>query len=176
MLLFTTVLALFSLGLSLALWQRVQQLQRQITRPARSLDDSFPVPLLTPVEGPARPLEGLSISLDVQQDHPHPLFANFVAELLQKEDVARVSLTPDEGADIQVVGHLTCNGYSDIYYEAEFECSSRGRAICVVIERPPHGDRPANLALELVSKLKVALRRSSERIDRQRAIQELHEP
>src|SRR6202043_900529 len=94
----------------------------------------------------------------------HPVFASLLKELLLAEDVTDIAmLAPDQaadwkaGADILISGDLVCNGYAEIYYTLEFTCSTPDQAICTLIEKPPHGDRPSNLAIELVTRLKAEL-------------------
>jgi len=77
--------------------------------------------------------------------------------------------------DIFISGTLTCNGYAEVYYQAEFTCFASGEAICTIIERPPGGDRPENLAMELVTKLSSKLDEFVRRNERRRAIDELQD-
>lgn len=131
----------------------------------------------------AKPLEGLRIALAVKQDHPHPVFANLLKEHLLRQDVSDVSFTSvsdfaawkesDLRADILIAGSLTCNGYAEVYYQAEFSCYTANEPICTVIERPPGGDRPENLAMELVTKMGLKLDELLTRNERRRAIGEL---
>lgn len=129
------------------------------------------------------PLEGLRIAISVKQDHEHPIFANLLKDQLLKEDVGEVTfLTFDEKGDwkqmesvanILVSGDITCNGYAEVYYAADLRCDTRDQAICTLIEKPPHGDRQGNLAIELVARLKTELEKHTTRDERRKAIQEL---
>ncbi len=76
-------------------------------------------------------------------------------------------------ADLLVAGILKCNGYAEVYYEAEITCYSRHEAVCTLIERPPGGDRPGNLAIEVVATLNAKLDALFRRSERARAISEL---
>jgi hypothetical protein len=67
-----------------------------------------------------------------------------------------------------------CNGYAEIYYQADFSCSNAQHAICNLIEKPPHGDRPANLAMELVARIKTELEKRISRDERREAVRELN--
>ncbi|RYG21730.1 hypothetical protein EON82_18355 [bacterium] len=116
-----------------------------------------------------RPLQGLRVGLRIEQDHPHPVFANLLKELLLKED----AILEADAADLIVEGGVVCNGYADVYYTAELNCRLQDEAICVLIEKPPHGDRQENLARELLSKLKKELRKTTERSERSNALREL---
>ena len=145
-----------------------------------------PTPALSQ-ESSANPLSGLRIGLAISQDHSHPVFVDLLKEQLFKEDVTDISiLTPGEtralqdswksrpnAPDIFIAGDVVCNGYAEVYYEAEFTCSTPEQAICTLIEKPPHGDRPSNLALELVTRLKAELQKVLERNERRSAIREL---
>lgn len=171
------VIAMASLALSLALAAKVQRLEARLRIAEQS---PAPAPSL-PEPVPERPLEGLRVALVVEQDHSHPVFANLLKEQLLTEDVDSVVLlpanaTPDWSAsDILISGKLTCNGYAEIFYETDLTCFSPVEPICSLIERPPHGDRPINLAVELVAKLKVELAKLESRNERRRALRELHE-
>jgi hypothetical protein len=79
-----------------------------------------------------------------------------------------------DAPDILVTGDLVCNGYAEIYYQAELACLSPHQEICRLTEKPAHGDRPANLAIEAVSKLESELDKLVSRHERRRAIRELH--
>jgi hypothetical protein len=171
----SAVLALASMGVSLMLALRIKTLEDRLSVPKPILDSP---PLQLPEPAAPKPLEGLRIAVNIRQDHPNPIFANLVKEQLLLEDVAEVSFlaTPDwqDSADILVRGNLLCNGYAEIYYQADIECLSPSEAICTLTEKPAHGDRPTNLAIELVSRLKFELEKLVSRNERRRAIRELH--
>jgi hypothetical protein len=171
------VLALVSLMISGALGFRVLQLERR-------LQESRPKPLPEVAEPLPRPLQGLRIALAITQDHPHPVFVDLLKEQLFSEDVTEISvLSPVEatvlradwknGPDILVTGEIVSNGYAEIYYTADFVCMTAAQPVCTLIEKPPHGDRPSNLAIDLVARLKGELEKLVGRDDRRRAIREL---
>ena len=161
----------------LALTQRLNAVENVLREVAnKALPNSNVAPA-------SSPLEGLRIAVSVKQDHEHPIFANLLKDLLLKEDVGEVVfLTLEErdewkqmeiAADILISGDITCNGYAEVYYTADFRCDTREQAICTLIEKPPHGDRQGNLAIELVARLKTELERHTSRDERRKAIQEL---
>ncbi len=154
-----------------------------------SLREVLPAPVVpleeTPIiELPSRPLEGMKVWMQIEQDHPSKPFSKTLEEELYSEDVADVSPTGGElmldgwkrsdGPDLLIYGHVACNGYSDVYYKAEFTCSTPDGRLCVLQRNPPHGDRPANLALELVAQIKSDIEKSKTRNERGKAIQELN--
>ena len=180
---FVGLVALLSLATSAFLVRRVLELERRL--------QSLPQPTLQPLPEPlTRPLQGLRIALAITQDHPHPVFANLLKEQLLSEDVTDITLlTPAEatrlqtdwkqrtdGPDILIGGDIVCNSYAEIYYTADLTCSAADQAICNLIEKPPHGDRPSNLAIDLVARLKTELEKLVGRDDRRRAIRELQGP
>ena len=120
-------------------------------------------------------LEGLLFSLKIEQDHADPLFATLLKEMLLSEGAEEVALLPKDAraADVAFVGDLSCNGYAEIYYQAHITCSVANQVLFTVNDRPAHGDRPNNLATELVSRLKQDLSKLIKRNERSRAIREL---
>jgi hypothetical protein len=181
--LFALLIALLSLGVSVALVVRVVQLSQALQESQHGIEESRvrPAPILD--EPPARPLEGLRIGLAVTQDHPGAPFIALLKDQLFAEDVTDIeTLSKDEAAkwkarekplDLLIAGTVVCNGYAEIYYQADLSCSSARQAICNLIEKPPHGDRPINLAMELVSRLKSELEKVVNRDERRQAIREL---
>jgi hypothetical protein len=169
------VVAVASMGLSLVLAQRIRVLEDRL-RSTKQVPDS-PQPQL-PESAARKPLEGLRIAVNIRQDHTNPIFANLLKEQLLLEDVSEVSFlaTADwqDSADILVRGNLLCNGYAEIYYQADVECLSPNDSICTLSEKPAHGDRPTNLAIEVVSRLRFELDKLVSRDERRRAIRELH--
>jgi hypothetical protein len=133
------------------------------------------------------PLQGVRIALAITQDHPNAVFVELLKDQLFAQDVTDiVVLTPTEATsfledwktqldapEILISGNVICNGYTEIYYTAEFTCSNREQAICTLIEKPPQGDRPVNLAIELVARLKKELEKLISRNERRQAIREL---
>lgn len=156
------VLAAASLGISLALAVRVRALTERPVLEERMVSAIEP--------GPLSPLAGRLVAIQIEQDHPHSLFAGLVKEALLLEDAEVVG---EESAEIVVRGRIVCNGYADIYYEAEFACELGARPLCTLIERPPHGDRPGNLVLELIGRLKRELNKAVVRNERRDALREL---
>lgn len=165
----TAIVALVSLGVSLVVATRLSQLgERSAAFPPETSEASA-------LPEPDRPLQGLRIALAITQDHAHPVFANLLKERLLLEDVAEITMADSEDvdADIVIKGEIVGNGYTDIYYQAEFTCNGKVQPICTLIERPPHGDRPSNLAIELVTRLKNELSKLASRTERSQAIREL---
>jgi len=167
-----------ALAVSAGLYWRLLAVINRVDRLERSLAESKERTLeVLPVSQGPKPLYGLRIALDIKQDHSYPVFAEMLKELLLKEDVAEVmigSMLSDE-ADIRIAGSLTCNGYADVYYQADLSCRTRSEAICTVMEKPSGGDRPENLALELVTTLSKRLDVLVRRDERRKAINELRE-
>ena len=177
------IVALISLAISVVLAGRVLQLERRLQSNPHSA-------LLAVAEPPARPLQGLRVVLAITQDHAHPVFANLLKEQLLSEDVTDIILlTPAEtaglrsdwkqradGPDLLIAGDIVCNGYAEIYYTADLTCSTADQAICNLTEKPPHGDRPSNLAIDLVARLKTELEKLVSRDERRQAIRELQGP
>lgn len=114
-------------------------------------------------------LGGKRVLVHVSQDHDQPLMERLLAERLALEDALIVS----QGADLEISGSIQCNGYSDIYFSAEFEVTTAHGLLCHVSEKPPHGDRPHNLVQELVARVSIALEQSQVRHERSEALQEL---
>lgn len=168
------VVALASLAGTAALALRLRRLESN--QPAQRTE---PVPV-APSLPAEKPLQGLHVAICIAQDHPHPLFADLLSDLLAAEDVAevaRVEQAPDHpwdgGPDLAIVGSVQCNSYADVYFTADFTCLAPDQPICTLTQKPAHGDRPSNLAIELVSLLKNEWQRSRSRGERQRAIREL---
>ena len=161
--------AVLSLVISIGLAFRVIRLELTRLPLPSEAGSPQPVPLL---EEPS-PLEGLRIALAVTQDHPHPIFEEMLKEQLLGEDVSEVrSLSSPEattlpagwpssaeGPDILIQGALTCNGYAEVYYEADFTCSTSSQAIC-----------------RLIARLKGELTKQTNRDERRLAIRELKGP
>ncbi len=133
------------------------------------------------------PLRALRFGLAIEQDLAHPVFSGLLKEQLLRCDVAEltdltraaaeglVAAWPDsaDSPDLLISGQLVCNGYAEVYYSADLICFGPSGPICTLVERPPHGDRPVNLAIELVARLSAELRKSYSRAERQSALQEL---
>lgn len=177
------VMASASLIVCIALAAKLQRMESLVAI-SRPLDLPPEPPSLPEVR--QSPLEGLRIALAITQDHAHPIFANLLKEHLLTEDVTEIAmLSPSEmaalkqdwndGPDILISGDIVCNGYAEIYYQADLVCSTPHQAICTLIERPPHGDRPSNLCLELVKRLSVELEKLMTRNERRLAIRELRD-
>lgn len=167
--LIASIVALCSLGVSAVLAFRVKGLSERLKAVESRLTARPSQAVLPEID---RPLQGISVALLIEQDHPHPVFANLLKELLLREDAC----VGTEDANLSIEGRIICNGYADVYYSAELTCEFRGEAVCVLIEKPPHGDRQENLARELVARLKKELSKTSLRSERQAAIHELGPP
>jgi hypothetical protein len=139
-----------------ALEQRQQELE---SHPQASLP--------APVE--EKPLAGQTVRLQIEQDHPSAPFAALLRDQLAREDVAITA----ENSDLEIRGSVRCNGYADIYFGADLTCYQGSHPICTVLERPPHGDRPLNLATDLIARLKREIQKSEEHSERHRALKEL---
>jgi hypothetical protein len=146
-----------------------------------------PAPAALPEPTPS-PLEGLTVLVAIRQDHAHPVFANILSEILQKLDAEVSTVLIDdcpgpharwsaEGAvlDLLISGTVVCNGYAEIYYQAELTCSTETDPICTLIDNPATGDRQANLAKELVSKIESEITKRLSRTERRLALRELRD-
>ncbi len=167
---FALFLALASLAASLALAGRLRVLNERL---AMLEGEPKRVPLERRKEEPwgrgfANPLAGLRVSLTIQQDHPHPVFASLLKETLLKEE----AIVDDNHPDLWIEGEIVGNGYADVYFRAEIAVSTGRESILTVSDKPPHGDRPANLAADIVRKLRDELDKREHRL----AVRELHEP
>jgi hypothetical protein len=167
---FASIVALCSLGVSAVLAFRFRALSDRLAAAERQLSErGAKSPVLAEVD---RRCEGLRIALRVEQDHPHPIFVGLLKELFLREDAVLGTNEPD----LLVTGRIVCNGYADVYYTAELTCLLREEPICVLIEKPPHGDRQENLARELVAKLTKELGKTVRRTERHAALRELEQP
>ena len=79
----------------------------------------------------------------------------------------------EPGFDVFISGTVVCNNYADVYYEADLTAFTDRGPVVVLSERPPHGNRQLNLAIEFVNRLDTELAQQSERTERQRALGEL---
>jgi hypothetical protein len=163
--LFASVFALAAIIVASVAVARVQRLERRLAAPKAELPAAVAPQLPLPT-----PLAGLRIAIDVSQDNPHPIVANLLRDQLLGEDA---EIVDREEADIVISGSVVCNGYAEIYYQAELTCRTQLETICAVSQKPPHGDRPANLAIELIAKLKSELESLVSRSERRRALREL---
>jgi len=132
------------------------------------------------------PLEGLRVGIAVRQDHEHPTFVNILTEKLRGQDVLVRLMTEDEAAALAkrlgldagssrrvIHGRLTCNGYTDVFYDSGFDCSGRQGLLTTIIEKPAQGGRQFNLADNVVERLRLELVQNRSRDERQRALGEL---
>lgn len=161
------VLAACSLIISIAAYLRAYN-------SAPRLPASVPVEAIpTLVELPAAtPLQGCTAWVEITQDLPQRVVQSLVVEAFLKEDVAVASSEAE--SDLVVKGSVSCNGYSEIYYTAELSIYFRGSLLCSIIEKPPHGDRPSNLAFEVVDRIKREVEKGRSRGERLDAIRELN--
>ncbi len=164
MILLALLLAALSLGASLALAGRLRVLSERLTVLERrpSVQEG-----LNPLAAPS-PLAGVRVALNVRQDYPNPVFVNLLKEALLREE----ALLEEERPDVRIAGEIVGNGYADVYYRADLAASVGDDVLFVLTERPPHGDRPANLALETGQRLKVEWAKR----ERQSALRELAGP
>ena len=127
---------------------RLRILTDRIRSLERRLEDK--APLSRGEAATQNPLAGLRVALDIEQDHPHPVFATLLKEALHREGAF-----VDDAAQTVVQGILACNGYADVYYRAEFKVLAGPETLFTLTEKPPHGDRQENLAREVVARLKA---------------------
>jgi hypothetical protein len=156
------IASLIALAFAGAIWVRLNAIEARTPLPSASTALAFSEP-------PDKPLEGLSVALRIKQDHPHPVFLNLLKEALLLED-ARLDA---DNPEIEIAGTIVCNGYSDVYFTSELICSTPAGPFCEIIEKPPHGDRPENLAIETVARLKAEWRKMHSRAERGQALKEL---
>ena len=109
-------------------------------------------------------LAGLRVSLGIQQDHPHPVFEGLLREALLREEAV-----VDDASALRIEGEVVGNGYADVYFRAEITVMLGNETLFVLTDKPPHGDRPANLAAEVVQRLRDELAKR----ERQGALREL---
>jgi hypothetical protein len=156
------VLAMVALAAIITLAARVRVLEER----QRQLE-SRPLQVL-PEVAPEKPLAGMCLSIQIDQDHPHAPFVTQLKDLLEREDVTLV-----EEGDSNIRGSVSCNRYADVYFSAEISCTVEGETVCTIIERPPHGDRQANLAKEVVHRLKREVVKQRTHDERRNALREL---
>lgn len=132
------------------------------------------------------PLEGLRVGICVSQDHERPTFVDTLTEKLRSHD-ALIRLVAEEEAsalardwdsiqdppDVLIQGRLTCNGYTDVFYDSALDCIARQGRLTTVIEKPANGGRQFNLADNIVERLRLELLENKTRDERQRALGEL---
>ena len=155
------LIAIIALARANWLAERVRALE------ARPTSGTPPSPVL--LESPA--LSGLRIALDVSQDCPQPVVENLLREALLVEDALVVR--PEDEPDLIIMGEVVGNGYSEVYYKADLVVHLGSVILCGVSQRPPQGDRPANLVKELVATLESEYAKHQTRGERSQAIQEL---
>ena len=126
-----------ALGACLALSARVRSLEQRLA----AVEVSSRAPVLPEAPFRESPLQGLRIAVSIIQDHPQPIFANLLKELLMKEDVLDVSFLPEPSAetDIFITGTLTCNAYAEIYFRADITAYAGSEPLCTITEAPPGG-------------------------------------
>ena len=166
------ILSLGSAAVAIAALVRVRMAERMLEDAARQV---AVLPSRTePDIVPESPLQGLVIGISVAQDHDTPVLAATLAECFQREDVDSVTTGENVAlADIVIDGFVVCNGYADVYYEASLDCKTSTVTLFSIREKPPSGDRPMNLALEIVSRLKTELTSRTTREERRLALREL---
>lgn len=151
---------------------RVKELSERMDALAREVREIKTTRSLPPPTVPeAGRLQGVRIVLEVEQSHPTRPFETLLREALHREDALLVS----EGGEVRIAGRLVDNGYADVYFEAELTVSSGTDVLFSLRERPPHGDRPGNLALETVERLRTEWTKRQARGERQDALRELTE-
>lgn len=161
------LLSVVATSVAIALAIRVRRLEECLA----SLVLPVPSPSLVAVEESV--LQGLRVAIDLQQDHAHPVFAELLRDTLLGRDVAEVILGRSDTCVCVIDGHVTCHGYTDVYFEADLTCTAPSGVVCTLIEKPPSGDRQENLALEIVSRMVKELEKSERRGERRAALSEL---
>ncbi len=121
----------------------------------------------------ANPLFGLKVCMTLTQDHPHLPFMPLMRDQFLEAGVAEFHSDPLKDVDLLLIAEVKCNGYAEVYYTAEIRCSSDGEPLCVIVEAPAQGDRPSNLALETVSRVRRELLASHGYAERRAALKEL---
>jgi len=168
-----------ALGVAVTVAVRMQQMRHPEWETPHALDKA---PESLPPKTPR--LQQLRVALAIDQDYSHPAFAGLLREMLFQEDVVEISQITrsqadsmkhswPEGIDLLIEGSVLCNGYAEVYYEAEFQCRTARGDLCTLIEKPPHGDRPMNLAIELIERIAREYRKSIDQGERRAALKEL---
>lgn len=174
-----TLIAIIGTAASLWTLQRVRRLADRVRYLERRCDALATVANLgEPSEGASSPLAGRGIWVDIQQDHPLPIVADRLAAQLSLRDAeVRTGISSEDvtgPSDGRIVGEILCNGYADVYYQAQISVWIGDELLMTLRSRPEGGDRPDNLAMELVAEIEEKLTTSERRTERQRALQELH--
>jgi|GEM_PF-1950331 len=165
------VVGILVIGGFVALFSRIRVLEQRLA----AIERAPSPPSLPVIPDRVSPLQGLRIALAITQDHPQPIFANLLKEQLLKEDVLEVTFLPSASpeTDIFITGDLTCNAYAEVYFRATLTAYAGSEPIYTLTESPPGGDRPGNLAIELISRLSAELEKRLARSERRQALREL---
>jgi hypothetical protein len=172
-----TFLFLCNFGASAYLLQRLVVQERRVRRLESSSTNALPMVSASDAKPFKPPLEGLRISLEITQDHPRPVFAQLLKDRLTTED-AIPSISPtaqDQKPDLIVRGTIKCNGYEEVFYEALLDCFSKEGLLLTLSDKPSQGGRQANLATTLVTRIKQELQQSTQRQERQLALDQLNQ-
>ena len=136
-------------------------------------------------------LEGKRIALQISQDHKLPILEGLIKERLESDDAVVLETSEGEveklasatkwdpaevNPHVVVTGAVRCNGYKDVYYEADLTFLFFNGVVSSILEAPPNGSRQANLAIGVVKNIKSTLEQSATRAERQAAIKELNHP
>jgi hypothetical protein len=169
----TEAIAVISLILSALITARLIFVERRLSAAElrlRALGHESDRPRELPE--PSSPLMGLRVQLAVVQDHPQAILAELIRQAMLREDVADVGYDLEQ-YDLKIEGRIVCNGYADVYYDANLACSTERAVLFTLVDKPATGDRPSNLAIQLVDRLKRELPARTSREERQQAIREL---
>lgn len=178
-LLLILVLGIGAIGGSVMLALAIRSIDMRLRNTEKTLSGESDKPALAWHEPAAHPLRDVRIALVIRQDSQYPLFATMLREMFLAEDASEVEMfnTIAEaeawGPEILVSGEVVCNGYSEVYYSADLTCKTPHQMVTAIVEKPAQGDRPSNLGLELVEKLKADLTRLLLREERRKALREL---
>lgn len=135
------------------------------------------------------PLEPIRVAIAIEQDHKLPILSNLIKERLEADDGMVTVIDADQASTyadlgkwstesgephVVVAGNVKCNGYSDVFYEADLTFLYARGIVDSILENPPNGGRQVNLANKVVSRLKRTYEESSRKAERNQALHELN--
>lgn len=153
---FLVAATLFSIVISLHLATRVADLHARLSAFEMK---SKAIKVEAVAVGRPFDFKGRKVALVIEQDHPTPIFENILKDQLLREGASVVkSLQVSPGTrsiyDLVISGRIGCDGFADVYYESDLVCSAGADTVCVLVDRPLHGERPLNLAKQLIERVK----------------------
>jgi hypothetical protein len=187
------IIAVFAILLILLREIAKQQLQiKELTRSVVELADSHKqnLALLESLSSQPHtsPLEGKRVGLCIEQDHRLPVIARLIGDRIEAEDGEVATLSPKDvehyetatrwepGRDaphVVVKGKVRCNGYKDLYYEADLTFLFAYGVVESILESPPNGARQTNLAIAALKVIKQTMDTEERRTERRTALKEL---